>query len=95
MAADARLLGANVISIGLQDLHPPVKVAPDYEKVIGALQTREAKILAARALAFIRGRSYVLPQEVLDMALDVMRHRLVLSFEAMSDGVTSDMINSE
>jgi len=49
-------------------------------------------IVTGRALAFIRGRSYVIPQDVVDMALDVMRHRLVLSYEAMSDGVTSDMI---
>jgi regulator of protease activity HflC (stomatin/prohibitin superfamily) len=48
-AADERQLGARIISLGLQDLHPPVKVAPDYEKVIGALQTKQAKILAARA----------------------------------------------
>jgi MoxR-like ATPase len=47
-------------------------------------------ILIARALAFIRGRDYILPQDVLDMALDVMRHRLVLSYEALSDGVTAD-----
>ncbi|MCL4487516.1 MAG: AAA family ATPase [Chloroflexi bacterium] len=49
-------------------------------------------ILTARALAYIRGRDYVLPQDVLDMVFDVLRHRLVLSFEALSDGVTSDMI---
>ncbi len=49
-------------------------------------------ILTARALAFIRGRDYVLPQDILDMTLDVLRHRLVLSFEAMSDNITSDMI---
>src|SRR5512137_900181 len=49
-------------------------------------------ILTARALAFVRGRNYVLPQDVLDMALDVMRHRLVLSYEALSDNVTSDEI---
>jgi len=47
-------------------------------------------ILTARALAFVRGRDYMLPQDVLDMALDVMRHRLVLSYEALSDNVTSD-----
>lgn len=47
-------------------------------------------ILTARALAFVRGRHYALPQDVLDMALDVMRHRLVLSYEALSDNVTSD-----
>ena len=47
-------------------------------------------ILTARALAFVRGRRYALPQDVLDMALDVIRHRLVLSYEALSDNVSSD-----
>ena len=47
-------------------------------------------ILTARVLAFIRGRDYVLPQDVLDMVLDVMRHRLVLSYEALSDNITGD-----
>jgi len=49
-------------------------------------------ILTGRALAFVRGRNYVLPQDVLDMALDVIRHRLVLSYEALSDNVSSDDI---
>ncbi len=47
-------------------------------------------ILTARALAFVRGRDYVLPQDVLDMALDVMRHRLVLSYEALADNRSAD-----
>ncbi len=47
-------------------------------------------ILTARALAFVRGRDYVLPQDVRDMAFDVIRHRLVLSYEALSDNVSSD-----
>jgi len=47
-------------------------------------------ILTGRALAFVRGRSYVLPQDVLDMAPDVLRHRVVPSYEALSDNVTSD-----
>jgi len=49
-------------------------------------------IVCARSLAFLRGRSYVMPQDVVDVALDVIRHRLVLSYEALSDAVTSDMI---
>ena len=49
-------------------------------------------IITGRALAFIRGRTYAVPQDIIDMVLDVMRHRFVLSYEAMSDGVTSDMI---
>ena len=49
-------------------------------------------ILTARALAYIRGRDYVLPQDVFDMVHDVLRHRIVLSFEALSDDVTSDNV---
>lgn len=49
-------------------------------------------ILTGRALAFVRGRKYALPQDVLDMAYDVMRHRIVLSYEALSDNVTGDDI---
>ena len=48
-AADQHGLGARIISVDLGDLHPPVKVAPDYEKVVAAIQTKQAKILAARA----------------------------------------------
>jgi MoxR-like ATPase len=47
-------------------------------------------ILGAKALALVRGRQYALPQDVQDLALDVLRHRLVLSYEALSDNVTSD-----
>jgi MoxR-like ATPase len=49
-------------------------------------------ILTARALALLRGREYVLPDDVLDMATDVMRHRLVLSYEALNEDVTADQI---
>jgi len=49
-------------------------------------------ILAAKALAFVRGRGYALPQDVSDLVLDVVRHRLVLSYEALADNVTSDEI---
>ena len=51
-------------------------------------------ILTGKALAFVRGRSYVLPEDVLDMAADVIRHRLVLSYEALTDDVTPDRIVS-
>lgn len=49
-------------------------------------------ILAGRALAFVRGREYALPQDVRDLAPDVIRHRLVLSYEALADNVTPDDI---
>jgi MoxR-like ATPase len=46
--------------------------------------------LAGRSRAFLHGRDYALPDDVRDVALDVMRHRLVLSYEALADGVTPD-----
>ncbi|HET6967895.1 MAG TPA: ATPase, partial [Ornithinibacter sp.] len=42
---------------------------------------------AGRALALLRGRDYVLPGDVADVAHDVMSHRLLLSFDAVADGV--------
>ena len=47
---------------------------------------------AARALAFLRGRAYVLPEDVADLVPDVLRHRLSLSYEALADGVTADAL---
>jgi MoxR-like ATPase len=73
--------------------NPKAHGMPDLERYITFGASPRASInliLTARALAFIRGRTYAIPQDVLDMARDVMRHRLVLSFEALSDNVTSD-----
>jgi MoxR-like ATPase len=49
-------------------------------------------IEGARALAFLRGRDYALPQDVVDLVPDVLRHRLVLSYEALADGLTPDQL---
>jgi len=49
-------------------------------------------VLTARALAYMRGRDYVLAQDIQDVALDVLRHRLVLSYEALSEDITSDAL---
>jgi len=49
-------------------------------------------IEGARALAFLRGRDYVLPEDVADLVPDVLRHRLGLSYEALSDGQTADAL---
>jgi len=48
-AADSRSLGVRILMVGLQDLHPPVKAAEDYEKVIAASEIRHTRILAAMA----------------------------------------------
>jgi len=49
-------------------------------------------IAAGRALAMLRQRTYVVPQDVFDVAPDVLRHRLVLSYEALAQGVTVEHV---
>jgi MoxR-like ATPase len=70
-------------NFGLQDLQNYISFGASPRASINL-------ILTARALALVRGRSYALPQDVLDMAVDVLRHRLVLSYEALSDNVSAD-----
>ena len=48
--------------------------------------------LAARAHAFLDGRDYVLPDDVKAVALDVMRHRLILTYEAEAEEIDSDEV---
>jgi MoxR-like ATPase len=49
-------------------------------------------IEGARALAFLRGRTYALPEDIADIAPDVLRHRLALSYEALADARTADQL---
>ena len=48
--------------------------------------------LAAKATAFIQGRSFVTPQDIKDIGLDVLRHRVIVSYEAEAENVSSDDI---
>jgi MoxR-like ATPase len=47
-------------------------------------------VAAARVLALLRGRGHVEPQDIRDLAPDLLRHRIVLSYDALSEGVTAD-----
>jgi len=49
-------------------------------------------IEGARALAYLRGRTYVLPEDVRDLVPDVLRHRLVLTYEALAEGLSADQL---
>jgi len=46
----------------------------------------------ARALAMLRGRTYALPEDMSDLVPDVLRHRLVLTYDALSEGLSSDTL---
>jgi len=48
-AADEHGLGVELVFVGLQGIHPPPEVAPDYQKVVGAVQAKQAKVLTAEA----------------------------------------------
>jgi MoxR-like ATPase len=49
-------------------------------------------VRATRALALLRGRDYALPQDVQNVATDILRHRLVLSYDALADDIPADQI---
>ena len=69
--------------------------APDLESYVsyGASPRGSINLIhGARALAVLRGRRYVLPSDVISLAPDVLRHRLVLSYAALADGITADTI---
>jgi MoxR-like ATPase len=70
---------------GLGELEP-------YVTYGGSPRASIALVTGARALAFLRGRDYVLPHDLSELALDVLRHRLVLSYEALADDVDADTI---
>jgi MoxR-like ATPase len=68
---------------------------PDLKRYISYGASPRASIAlvtGARALAFLHGRDYVLPDDVGELALDVLRHRIVLSYEALADDITADAI---
>jgi MoxR-like ATPase len=70
---------------GLRELTRYITFGASPRATIGLIE-------GARALAFLRGRQYVLSQDVADIVPDVLRHRLVLSYEALSDGQSADAL---
>lgn len=73
----------------------PEPVNPDISHLISYGASPRASIYlgkSAMARAFIHGRAYVTPQDVKDMALAVLRHRLILSYEAEAEGIDTDKI---
>ncbi len=66
---------------------------PDKYLTYGASPRASIHLIeGARALAFLRGRDYALPEDVTDLVPDVFRHRLVLSYEALAEGLSGDHI---
>ena len=70
---------------GLQDLERFITFGASPRATINLTE-------GARALAMLRGRSYALPEDMTDLVPDILRHRLVLSYEALSEGFFADQI---
>jgi MoxR-like ATPase len=68
---------------GLEELSPMIALGVSPRGPIGLVH-------AGRSLALLRGRSYVVAQDIADLSRDVLRHRVLLSYEALSDGVSAD-----
>jgi MoxR-like ATPase len=70
---------------GLADMAKYLSYGASPRATIGLIE-------GARALAFMRGRSYALPEDMTVLVPDVLRHRLVLSYEALADGLDADAL---
>jgi MoxR-like ATPase len=73
----------NPSDYGLEDIDGLIEYGASPRGPIGLVQ-------AARVLALLRGRGHVVPEDIRDLSSDVLRHRIVLSYDALSDGVTAD-----
>jgi len=70
---------------GLEEIKPMIEFGASPRGPIGLVQ-------GARVLALLRGRGHVVPEDIRDLAADVLRHRIVLSYDALSEGVTADQL---
>ncbi|GAB3800994.1 AAA family ATPase [Micromonospora zhanjiangensis] len=79
------LASRDPVRFGVGDIAPLLAYGASPRATLGLVS-------AARAQALLRGRDYVLPEDIRDLAADVMAHRLVLSFDAVADGVSPDSV---
>jgi MoxR-like ATPase len=75
----------NPRSVGLTDLGPLIAYGASPRATLAFSE-------ASRAVAFLRGRGYVVPEDVKEIARDVLRHRVLLTYEAEAENVTSDTV---
>ncbi|KAB8194584.1 AAA domain-containing protein [Nonomuraea phyllanthi] len=75
----------NPAEYGLSDLAETIEIGVSPRATLGLVS-------AGRALALLRGRDYLLPDDVRDVAVDVMSHRLMLTFDALADGVDPEQV---
>ncbi|MFD2080685.1 AAA family ATPase [Actinopolymorpha cephalotaxi] len=90
-----RLVADYIVRLVLATRRPAEYHLPELASVIEVGASPRASlglVSSARALALMRGRDYVLPQDVQEVACDVIPHRLVLGFDAVADGVRASSV---
>ncbi|MDA0563489.1 AAA family ATPase [Streptomonospora sp. S1-112] len=90
-----QLIADYVVRLVMATREPENYGVPELRRVLEVGASPRATlglVAAARALALIRGRDYVLPEDVRVLARDIVAHRLVLTFDALADGVTTTQI---
>jgi MoxR-like ATPase len=75
----------NPADYGLADIAPLIQYGASPRASLGIVR-------ASRALSLLRGRDYALPQDIQDVAPDILRHRLVLSYDALADDIPAEEI---
>ncbi len=81
------------VDLVMSTREPALRGMPELEPLIDFGVSPRATlglVAASRALAVLRGRSYVIPQDMFDVARDVLRHRIMLSYEALAKGLSAD-----
>jgi MoxR-like ATPase len=73
---------------GFENLAPYISLGASPRGTLGLIS-------AARAMAVLRGRRFVVPQDIFDVAPEVLRHRITLTYDALADGITTDHVLNE
>jgi MoxR-like ATPase len=91
------VLAAYIVSL-VHATRQPGSVSPQFARLVQFGASPRATIAlaaAARAVAFLDSRDFTTPDDVKEVALDVLRHRVLLSYEAEADGIDADMVIRE
>jgi MoxR-like ATPase len=81
--ADLTFATRNPEAFGLKEIKPFIEYGASPRASINLIK-------AAKAFAFLQGRGYVTPQDIKSIGADVMRHRLIVSYEAEAQNLSSD-----
>ncbi len=90
-AANARNLGVKILHVGLHDVHPPVKVAPEYQKVVAANQQKQAKIIAAQGDAIVTNALAGAQASIITNNAEALRLNLELITTARAAAFTNQL----